>query len=121
MDFRALRAKMGLTQSEAATKFGVTRQTWQNWEAGREVSGPALALASILENDALLHVANLRSATDGDAWEHVGLYRSVSGQYFLSEQGGKDSSSGHKHGANIHALRQIDSAEAQRLLPTTIP
>jgi DNA-binding transcriptional regulator YiaG len=48
MDFRALRKLLRLTQSEAAALFGVGRTTWHNWEAGREVPGPALRLARLL-------------------------------------------------------------------------
>ncbi len=48
MDFRTLRDRLGLKQSGAAAIFGVDLRTWQNWEGGRKVPGPALRLARLL-------------------------------------------------------------------------
>ncbi|MFO1071162.1 MAG: helix-turn-helix domain-containing protein [Geminicoccaceae bacterium] len=59
-DFRALRARLGLTHAEAAALFLVSRQTWINWESGRTMApGPAWALL-----DRLMRV-------DPDRWEEL--------------------------------------------------
>jgi DNA-binding transcriptional regulator YiaG len=34
-ELKAVRAKSGLTQKEAAALAGVTLKTWQNWEQGK--------------------------------------------------------------------------------------
>ena len=45
----AFRDRLGLTQSGAATLFGVTLRAWQHWEAGaRKIPGPALVLMRLL-------------------------------------------------------------------------
>jgi len=47
-DIRAIRAKLGLSQSEFALLIGVSVATLQNWEQGRrQPEGPARALLRI--------------------------------------------------------------------------
>ena len=46
----AIRAKLGLTQAEAAAKICVSRESWQSWETGRRTpNGSALKLLQMLE------------------------------------------------------------------------
>jgi len=50
-DFRAFRARLGVSQAAAARIFRVTDTTWQNWEYGKTAPGPAMVLAEVLDND----------------------------------------------------------------------
>ncbi len=45
---KTFRDRLGLTQSGAAALFRVKLRTWQNWDAGREIPGPALVLMRLL-------------------------------------------------------------------------
>ena len=51
-DVKAVREKIGLSQSEFSMLIRVSAKTLQNWEQGRrKPRGPALALLTILKND----------------------------------------------------------------------
>ena len=51
-DVKAIRDKMGLSQSQFALLIGVKLKTLQNWEQGRRRPvGPARALLKILQTD----------------------------------------------------------------------
>lgn len=51
-DVRALRARLGLSQSQFARRFGFTLDTVQQYEQGRRVpSGPASTLLRVIEVD----------------------------------------------------------------------
>jgi len=52
IDVKAIRERMGLSQSHFALTIGVSVRTLQNWEQGhRHPQGPALALLTIFKND----------------------------------------------------------------------
>jgi DNA-binding transcriptional regulator YiaG len=40
---KALRERLGLTQTEAAERIGTVLRTWQNYEYGRRQPGPMVA------------------------------------------------------------------------------
>src|ERR1035441_884468 len=49
-DVRALRRRLGLSQSEFAAKFGFQPATLKNWEQGRtRPDGPARVLLAVIE------------------------------------------------------------------------
>ena len=49
-DVRAVRRKLGLSQSEFAAKFGFQPATLKNWEQGRtRPDGPARVLLAVIE------------------------------------------------------------------------
>lgn len=49
VDVRALRRKLGLSQSEFATRFGFAPATVRNWEQGRtQPDGPARTLLAVI-------------------------------------------------------------------------
>jgi len=51
-DIKAIREKIGKSQSEFALMIGVSVATLQNWEQGRRSPrGPARALLKVVEND----------------------------------------------------------------------
>lgn len=51
-DVKAIRAKLGRSQSEFALMIGVSVATLRNWEQGRRVpEGPALALLRVAARD----------------------------------------------------------------------
>ena len=57
-DVKAIRERLGLTQSSFAALMGVSSRTLQNWEQGRrEPEGPAKALLRVVdcEPQAVLH------------------------------------------------------------------
>ena len=57
-DVKAIRERLGLTQSSFAALMGVSSRTLQNWEQGRrEPEGPAKALLRVVEREpqAVLH------------------------------------------------------------------
>ena len=57
-DVKAIRERLGLSQSRFAAMIGVSALTLQNWEQGRrEPDGPAKALLRVVERqpDAVLH------------------------------------------------------------------
>ncbi len=48
-DVRAIRQKLGLSQSKFATRFGFTAATVRNWEQGRtQPDGPARVLLAVI-------------------------------------------------------------------------
>jgi putative transcriptional regulator len=52
IDVRALRERVGLTQSDFSAMIGVSIRTLQNWEQGRrEPDGPAKALLRVVEKE----------------------------------------------------------------------
>ena len=51
-DIKAIRLKLGKSQSEFALMIGVSVSTLQNWEQGRRSpGGPARALLKVAEHD----------------------------------------------------------------------
>ena len=57
-DVKAIRERLGLTQSSFAALMGVSSRTLQNWEQGRrEPEGPAKALLRVVDREpqAVLH------------------------------------------------------------------
>lgn len=49
VDVRAVRQKLGLSQSSFATRFGFTAATVRNWEQGRtQPDGPARVLLAVI-------------------------------------------------------------------------
>lgn len=44
-ELRDWRARMGLTQEEAATRLGVTLRAWQHWEGAERTPPPYLMRA----------------------------------------------------------------------------
>jgi putative transcriptional regulator len=61
-EVRAIRAKVGLTQTKFASLIGVSKRTLENWEQGRRSpTGPARALLKILEADPKYALATLKS------------------------------------------------------------
>ena len=51
-DIKAIRLKLGKSQSEFAMMIGVSKATLQNWEQGRRMpGGPARALLKVAEHD----------------------------------------------------------------------
>jgi putative transcriptional regulator len=57
-DVKAIRERLGLTQSSFAALMGVSSRTLQNWEQGRrEPEGPAKALLRVVDRkpQAVLH------------------------------------------------------------------
>jgi len=60
-DVRAVRAKLGKSQTEFALLIGVSVGTLRNWEQGRRVpEGPALALLRVAERNPRAVIAALR-------------------------------------------------------------
>lgn len=50
VDVKTVREKLHLSQSEFATKFGVTPSTLRNWEQGRrQPEGPARILLAVID------------------------------------------------------------------------
>jgi putative transcriptional regulator len=63
---RALRAKLGLTQTQFARRFGFTLDTVQQYEQGRRrPSGPASTLLRVIEADPEAVVRALRLSKTG--------------------------------------------------------
>ncbi|MES2706516.1 MAG: NadS family protein [Verrucomicrobiota bacterium] len=57
-DVKAIRERLGLSQSRFAAMIGVSSRTLQNWEQGRrEPEGPAKALLRVVDHqpEAVLH------------------------------------------------------------------
>ena len=53
VDVRKLRARMGLSQTKFAAKFGFSLDSIQNWEQGhRRPEGPARTLLVVIEKNA---------------------------------------------------------------------
>lgn len=74
---RALRARIGLTQSELATAAGVSTGSIQNWEAGKH--GPDLAAARRLVEVLAVSVAELIELADEQ--RTLADLRTSTGQY----------------------------------------
>jgi putative transcriptional regulator len=58
MDVKAIRGKVGMSQSEFASSFGISLGTLRHWERGdRQPHGPAKVLLTVLakEPEAVLH------------------------------------------------------------------
>lgn len=52
VDVRAVRERLGLSQSEFAEAFGVSVATVRNWEQGRRIPrGPARVLLNVIEQE----------------------------------------------------------------------
>ena len=52
LDIKAVRAKVGMTQAEFATTFGISLGTLRHWERGdRKPQGPALVLLSVVAKE----------------------------------------------------------------------
>ena len=63
IDIRAIRRKLGRSQSEFALMIGVSVSTLQNWEQGRRTpDGPALALLRVASAEPKAVVRALRGA-----------------------------------------------------------
>ena len=68
-DVRQVRDRLGLTQAEFASVFGVSVGTVRNWEQHhREPEGPARVLLMVIEREPAavvraLHLGELRTAT----------------------------------------------------------
>jgi putative transcriptional regulator len=59
LDVKAIRAKVGMSQSEFASAFGISVSTLRHWERGdRTPQGPALVLLNVVakEPDVVLRV-----------------------------------------------------------------
>ena len=51
-ELRAARAEMGLTQEEAANKYGAGLRSYKNWELGeRTIPGPVVVLTRYLVDE----------------------------------------------------------------------
>jgi transcriptional regulator with XRE-family HTH domain len=54
-DVKNLRARMGITQREAATMVGITLNAWQHYEYGRrQIPEPTWRLFKLLAKDAVV-------------------------------------------------------------------
>jgi len=52
VDVAAVRGRLGFTQAEFATRFGVSVATLRHWERGdRNPQGPALVLLNLIDRD----------------------------------------------------------------------
>ena len=52
LDIKAVRAKVGMTQTEFATTFGISLGTLRHWERGdRKPRGPALVLLNVVAKE----------------------------------------------------------------------
>jgi len=52
IDIKAVRAKVGMTQAEFATAFGISLGTLRPWERGdRKPRGPALVLLNVVAKE----------------------------------------------------------------------
>ena len=52
LDIKAVRAKVGMTQAEFATTFGISLGTLRHWERGdRKPQGPALVLLNVVAKE----------------------------------------------------------------------
>jgi putative transcriptional regulator len=52
IDVKNVRAKMGMSQSEFASAFGISISTLRHWERGDRVpQGPALVLLNVVEKE----------------------------------------------------------------------
>src|ERR1035438_5636840 len=81
-DVRAVRRKLGLSQSEFAAKFGFQPATLKNWEQGRtRPDGPARVLLAVIERHPEAVEDTLRKAcqvvehafADGGLQAHAGI------------------------------------------------
>jgi transcriptional regulator with XRE-family HTH domain len=50
---KALRERLGLTQTEAGARVGVSQRSWALWEAGRIPSPPVQILLDLLDSGKL--------------------------------------------------------------------
>ena len=67
-DIRAIRAKLGHSQSDFALLIGVSVATLRNWEQGRRTpEGPALALLRVAAKNPQAVIEALHSALDRGA------------------------------------------------------
>lgn len=41
---KAIREQLGLTQTQAAEKVGVSRRSWAAWEGGQQIPSPPLVI-----------------------------------------------------------------------------
>ena len=52
LDIKAVRAKIGMTQTEFASAFGISVGTLRHWERGdRKPQGPALVLLNVVSKE----------------------------------------------------------------------
>lgn len=52
LDIKAVRAKIGMTQAEFASTFGISLGTLRHWERGdRKPQGPALVLLNVVAKE----------------------------------------------------------------------
>ncbi|MES9904399.1 MAG: NadS family protein [Sedimenticola sp.] len=52
VDVKGIRSKMGMTQTEFASAFGISVSTLRHWERGDRVPhGPALVLLNVVERE----------------------------------------------------------------------
>ncbi|GJM08360.1 MAG: transcriptional regulator [Lysobacteraceae bacterium] len=62
MDVKAIRAKVGMSQSEFAISFGISLGTLRHWERGdRQPQGPARVLLNVLAKEPETVLSVLRS------------------------------------------------------------
>lgn len=63
IDIKALRAKVGMTQTEFAASFGISLGTLRHWERGdRTPRGPALVLLNVVAKEPEAVIRALNSA-----------------------------------------------------------
>jgi len=63
LDIKAVRAKVGMTQTEFATTFGISLGTLRHWERGdRKPQGPALVLLNVVAKEPEAVLRALQSA-----------------------------------------------------------
>ena len=64
MDVKAIRRRVGMSQSEFATSFGISLGTLRHWERGdRQPHGPARVLLNVLSREPELVLNALRPET----------------------------------------------------------
>ncbi|SEH04327.1 NadS family protein [Candidatus Venteria ishoeyi] len=64
VDVKNIRAKMGMSQTEFASAFGISVSTLRHWERGdRKPHGPALVLLNVLEREPQAVLKALTPAT----------------------------------------------------------
>ncbi len=63
VDIKAVRAKVGMTQTEFATTFGISLGTLRHWERGdKKPQGPALVLLNVVAKEPEAVLGALSSA-----------------------------------------------------------
>ncbi len=64
IDVKAIREKIGMSQSEFASAFGISLGTLRHWERGdRKPRGPALVLLNVVEKEPRVVLKALSAST----------------------------------------------------------